>query len=345
MQESRRFDQGLAVLGWAGLALLLYLVYLIVRPFLNPLGWAAVIAIVFHPVHARFAARWGPGRAAALTTLLVGIIIVVPLLLVMTAFVREAVAAFRGLEGGAEGSIAWIQNAWERLTDRIPGPRADVAAAVGDLARRVTLFLAAQSGLLLQNTAAFLADLFIAHFAAFFLLRDAPAILRLIRHLLPMDPEARDRILAKAHELVSITVTSSGIVAATQGLLGGLSFAALGIGAPVFWGVVMGFLCLMPFGAWVVWLPTAVALWVNGSPGRALALAALGFGIVSGVDNVLRPALLAGRTQMNGLLVFVSLLGGLAAFGALGLVLGPVVVAGVQAIVTAYTERPRSETA
>lgn len=107
----------------------------------------------------------------------------------------------------------------------------------------------------------------------------------------------------------------------------------------------MGFLCLMPFGAWVVWLPASLALWVNGSPGRALLLAVLGFGIVSGVDNVLRPVLLAGRTQMNGLLVFVSLLGGLAAFGALGLVLGPVVVASVQALLGAYLDRPRRSVA
>lgn len=345
MPESRRYGRVLVVLSWAGLALLLYLLYLILKPFLNPLGWAAVIAIVFHPVHERFARRWGPGRAAGLTTALVAVIVVVPMLLVMTAFVREAVSAFRGLEGGTEGSIAWLQSAWSRVTERIPGPRADVAAAVGDLARRVGVFLAAQSGLLLQNTASFVVDLFIAHFAAFFFLRDAPAIVRAIRLLIPFEPPERERALTNVTELVKTTVTSSGIVAATQGLLGGLVFALVGIGAPVFWGVVMGFLCLMPFGAWVVWLPASLALWANGSPGRALLLAALGFGIVSSVDNVLRPVLLAGRTQMNGLLVFVSLLGGIAAFGALGLVLGPVVVASVQALLGAYLERPRRSVA
>jgi predicted PurR-regulated permease PerM len=228
------------------------------------------------------------------------------------------------------------------VTERIPAPRADVAAAVADLARRAALFLAAQSGLVLQNTAAFLLDLFLAHFAAFFILRDSPAIMRLVRRLLPFEPTNRERMIARTRDLVSITITSSGIVAATQGLLGGLSFAILGIGAPIFWGVVMGFFCLMPFGAWVVWLPAAAALWLNGSPGRALVLAALGLGIVSGVDNVLRPVLLSGRTQLNGLLVFISLLGGLAAFGALGLVLGPILVASTQALITAYLDTPEA---
>lgn len=341
MSDSRRYEQVVVVLSWAGLALLLYLVYLIIRPFLNPLAWATIIAIVFHPLHLRFARRWGASRAAAVTTALVAAIVVVPMMLVMTAFVREAVGAFRDLEvGAASGGIAWMQGAWGRLTERIPGPRADVAAAVADLVRRMALFLAAQSGHVLQNTAAFMVDLFIAHFAAFFILRDSPAIMRLVRRLLPLEPQNRERVIEQTRDLVSITIASSGIVAATQGVLGGLAFALLGLGAPIFWGVVMGFFCLMPFGAWVVWLPASVALWVNGSPGRALLLAALGVAVVSGVDNVLRPVLLAGRTQLNGLLVFVGLLGGLAAFGALGLVLGPILVASFQALITAYVGEP-----
>ena len=100
-------------------------------------------------------------------------------------------------------------------------------------------------------------------------------------------------------------------------------FAAVGIDAPVFWGVVMAWFCLLPLGAWVVWLPAAILLAASGSPGRAAVVALLGFGIVSAVDNFLRPMLLSGRTSMNGLLVFISLLGGMAAFGAIGLVLGP----------------------
>lgn len=343
MNDSRRFEQVVETLSWVGLALLLCLVYLIARPFLTPLAWAAIIAIVFHPLHLRFARRWGASRAAALTTALVAVIIVVPLLLVMMTFVREAVSAFRNLEDGATSAgVAWIQSAWARLTDRIPGPRADVAAAVGELARRAALLVASQSGLVLQNTATFVVDLFLAHFAAFFLLRDSAAVMRVVRRLLPFEPATREKMIAQTHELVSITITSSGIVAVTQGVLGGLVFAMLGLGAPLFWGVVMGFFCLMPFGAWVVWLPAAVGLWLNGSPGRALALAVLGFGIVSGVDNVLRPVLLSGRTQMNGLLVFISLLGGLAAFGVLGLVLGPLLVASAQALLTAYLHETES---
>ena len=89
----------------------------------------------------------------------------------------------------------------------------------------------------------------------------------------------------------------------------GLAFWALGFSAPVFWGVVMGLFCLLPLGAWIVWGPAALWLILGGDLVRGLVLAAIGIGLVSAVDNFLRPILLSGRSQMNGLLLFVSLLG------------------------------------
>jgi Ca2+-transporting ATPase len=103
----------------------------------------------------------------------------------------------------------------------------------------------------------------------------------------------------------------------------------------------MAFFCLLPLGAWLVWFPAAIVLAAAGDFWRALVVAGVGFGVVSAVDNVLRPMLLSGRTRMNGLLVFVSLLGGVAAFGALGLVLGPVVLATATSVITVYAESRR----
>jgi predicted PurR-regulated permease PerM len=159
-----------------------------------------------------------------------------------------------------------------------------------------------------------------------------------------MEESARERLLSQIRALVSVSVTSAGIVAGVQGLLGGLVLAAVGIEAPVFWGVVMGFCCLLPLGAWVVWLPAAIYLWANGFVIRAIILVALGLGIVSAVDNVLRPMLLSERTSLNGLLIFVALLGGLGAFGALGLVLGPLLVAVLLALLTSYVDSSERST-
>lgn len=325
-------DRLAGALSLAALAGLLYLLFLVVQPFLAPLGWAAVLAIVFYPMHERLERRWGAGRGAAATTVAATLLVIGPMLLVTVAFVREAMDAAADLQNAfTEGRLAWIERAWQSLEQRV-----DLAALVTDAARRAAMLLAAQSGSVLRNVAGFVFTLIVALFATFFLLRDSRAIMAAVRRLLPLDEPVRERLISQTRELVSVSVTSSAIVAAVQGVLGGIVFAAVGIDAAVFWGVVMAFFCLVPLGAWVVWLPAAVLLAAAGSIGRAVIVAGLGFGIVSSVDNVLRPALLSGGTRMNGLLILIALLGGVRVFGVLGLVLGPILVAAALALLNTY---------
>ena len=99
-----------------------------------------------------------------------------------------------------------------------------------------------------------------------------------------------EELITRTRNIISAVVTSSGLVAATQGLLGGIAFAIVGIEAPVFWGVLMAFLCLLPLGAAVIWLPASILLAMSGSTTRALILAGLGAGVVSMVDNVYGPS-------------------------------------------------------
>jgi predicted PurR-regulated permease PerM len=322
----------------SALVALLYLLFLVVQPFLPPLGWAAVLAIVFFPMHERLARRWGAAPSAAVTTVAAALLVVGPILLIMTAFVREAIDAATALQNAfAADRFAWVERAWESIEQRVPASqRVDLRALMTDSARRGALLLAAQSGSVVRNVAGFVLNLTVALFAAFFLLRDSPAIMAAVRHLLPFDEPMQERLIAQTRTLVSMSVTSSGIIAAVQGTLGGIVFAVVGIDAAVFWGVVMGFFCLVPLGAWVVWLPAAVLLAIGGSTGRALIVAALGVGIVSAVDNVLRPMLLSGGTKMNGLLILIALLGGVRVFGVLGLILGPILVATAVALLQTY---------
>jgi predicted PurR-regulated permease PerM len=340
MSQQRGGDQLRTALAWGGLALVLYLVYLVVRPFLIPLAWGAVLAIVFYPVHSALERRMSPGKAAAVSTLAATLILIVPTLLVMTAFIREALSAGEGVQHAfAEGRLASVERLWTSLESRVALARGvDLAALAADAMQRVGAFAVAQSGSLLRGAATSLFDLGLALFATFFLLRDSPTVLRAIRRLLPMEEADREQLIRRTRDLVSVGVVSAVIVAAVQGLLGGLAFAAVGIGAPVFWGVIMAFFCLLPFGAWVIWLPAALLLALGGEMTRALILVALGAAIVSAADNVLRPMLLSGRTKMNGLVIFVSLLGGLSVFGLLGVVLGPIVVATALGLLTGYLD-------
>ena len=325
---------------YAAILLLAYLVYRLFEPFLAPLAWATVLVVFCHPWHVRLKARWGKTRAAAASTFIVTCAIIVPSLVLMTAFIQQGTLAIRNLEGAlSAGQLPRLQHAWAWAQERLLGQK---PSDLADLARQGTNwaagFLASQAGALVRNVVLWVVDFIITLFAMFFLFRDADGIMNVLRRTLPFEEPHRERMITEARDLVHATVTSSLVVAAAQGLLGGLTFAVLGIGAPVFWGIMMAFFALLPFGgAWVIWAPAAIWLIVAGEVGRGIVLGALGGGVVGTVDNFLRPALLSGRTQLNGLLVFISLLGGIIVFGLLGLVLGPIVVATATGLLRTYT--------
>jgi predicted PurR-regulated permease PerM len=325
---------------WASLILVMYLLFLVLQPFLVPLGWACVLSVLVYPAFARLSRRFGPGRAAAITTIAAAVVLIVPAIALTKTFVTEMVGLAQSLQASfANGQPSSIESLWKSTIARIPfAARLDLGSVALDGLRQAATFLTSQSGALLANIAVFLIDIVLALFATFFLLRDSDAIMRAVRRILPMSFEAREVFITRTADLIAAGVTSSVIVAGLQGLLGGLAFAVLGLSAPVFWGVVMGLACLLPFGAGVVWLPAALFLMATGSMTRGLVLIGLGVGVVSMVDNIVRPLLLSGRVQMNGLVILVSLLGGLNVFGLLGIVLGPLVVVTAISLVTAYVE-------
>jgi predicted PurR-regulated permease PerM len=263
----------------------------------------------------------------------------------LTAFIQESRSALTELDRDAlTNQLAVAEQAWGRIRGLIPGAAAtDLGTLLYEGIKRAGGFVAARIGGLLADLVVLLFQLFVTLFALFFFLRDADTIMREIRLALPFEDLRRERIIRQTRDLVYASIAAGLLIASLQGLAGGLVFAVLGLGAPVFWGVIMGFLALLPFvGTWIVWLPASVWLIATGQVVKGLTLAILGGVVVASIDNVLRPAILSGRTRMNGLLMFISLLGGVSVFGLLGLVLGPLVTAIVIVLFEAYTSSAES---
>ncbi|HLG56421.1 MAG TPA: AI-2E family transporter [Vicinamibacterales bacterium] len=324
-----------------GIVLLLGYVFLrMLTPFFAPLGWAAVLAIFVYPWHERVVPRYGNARAAALSTLVVTVLIVGPGLVILTTFVQESSAALSTLDRDAvAGQLAWLEQGWNRIRVLIPGAQSvDLRSLIENVFSRTGGFVATRVGGLLADIAVLLFQLVVTLIALFFFLRDADTIMLHIRGLLPFEDLRRERMIRQTRDLVYASIAAGLLIAALQGLAGGLVFALLGLGAPLFWGVMMGLLALLPFvGTWVVWMPAAIWLMATGQVIKGIVLAVLGGALVASIDNVLRPLILSGRTQMNGLLMFLSLLGGVSLFGLLGIVLGPLVSAIVTGLFEAYT--------
>ena len=318
-----------------------YLVFRVFQPFLAPLGWAAVFGVIFYSLNKRFERKWGRTQSAVLITLGVTLILIVPVLLVAAMFVREGIAAARDIQAAmAGGGFGWFSHAWGWLASRIAaeGVTVDLPGLVRQGASRAGEYMAAELGAVIRNIIVFLFELFVMLFALFYFLRDGDSMVDRFRHILPFEETMTERMLAEARELIFASVTTSLVIASVQGIICGGAFAIVGLGSPIFWGVVMGFLSLLPVvGAWPVWIPAMIWLFSTGHAGRAIILVAICGAMGATIDNILRPVLLGGRASLNGLLVFISVLGGIAVFGVLGVVLGPIVVATAVGILDVYS--------
>jgi predicted PurR-regulated permease PerM len=320
---------------------LAYLVFRVFQPFLVPLGWAAVFGVIFYSLNKRFERKWGRTQSAVLITLGVTLILIVPVLLLAAMFVREGIAAARNIQGAmAGGGYGWLSHAWGWLASRIAagGVTVDLPSLVRQGASQAGEYMATELGAVIRNIVLFLFELFVMLFALFYFLRDGDSMVDRFRRFLPFEETMTERMLAEARELIFASVTTSLVIASVQGIICGGAFAIVGLGSPIFWGVVMGFLSLLPVvGAWPVWIPAAIWLFSTGHSARALILIGICGALGATIDNILRPVLLGGRASLNGLLVFISVLGGIAVFGVLGVVLGPIVVATAVGILDVYS--------
>ncbi len=334
---NRRLQQ--EILSWILLGVLVYFLGRVVRPFLTALTWAAVLTIFLFPWHARLARRLRrPNAAALLSVLAVTFLLVGPATWLIPAFVSEALAAVR--------SVDWLPRVPEIVTQFLESlaiPSVDIESTVNAVVRDARGFLAEQSARFAGNVASWTFELIVMLFAMFYLFRDGPNVVRLLRDVSPIGGDSRDFMFRRVGELVAVTVSSGLAVALCQGLASGVIFWSLGIPTPLFWGVICGFLAFLPIiGPYLVWAPAGIGLLAAGETGRGIVLLLLGTFVISGIDNVLRPILIAGRSQLNGLLVLVSLMGGVQAFGLVGLVVGPLVIATAIGLLQGYRQGLRA---
>jgi predicted PurR-regulated permease PerM len=334
------------VVSYGVLLLLIYLVFRICEPFLSALAWAAILVTFFYPMHKRLAKGLSAVQASVISTLAVTILLIAPAIVLTTLFVRQAVSISRGVQHSiVEQHAPVIAKSWSWIAHHVPGmdPNADIFETLEQGIEKQAGFLAERLGTILKNIAAFIFDLFVMIFAMFYFFRDAGKILGAVRSILPFDAEHQEAMIIQIRELISASVTTSLVVAAIQGALGGLGFAIVGLPAPVFWGVAMGFFSLVPVvGSGLIFVPASLWLGFSGHWARAVLLLAICAGISTIVDNLLRPLLLGGRTELSGLVIFISVVGGVNLFGMLGLVLGPILVAIAAGVLSVYRESAES---
>jgi predicted PurR-regulated permease PerM len=322
----------------AAAGVVVYLCLLILRPFFDVVAWSTVLAIACYPLHERLVQRNGRVvRSAVITTLLIVLAVLVPLLFIGGVAVNQLVVIGDSLRQALldpDGISRRITAALAPLTQRVgidPDAIGAWASAHGSEwvagAGQYTMSAAAGAG------GAMLSFAFIA-IGTFLLLRHGEALVAKIPDLLPFERNRSEALLLRIRDVVHASMHGVVTIATIQGVLCGGMFWLLGIPAAALWGLVTVFASVVPFvGTAAVWVPGTVYLLAIGAWPKAIVLAIWGAAVVSSVDNFLRPRLVAGRVRLSGLGMFVSMLGGLKAFGALGIILGPVLFATAAGIV------------
>ncbi|MBD3893752.1 AI-2E family transporter [Hydrogenophaga sp.] len=317
------------------LAGLLLVGFVVMQPFLVALAWAAILSFVTWPLLLRVQARLGGHRAWAafvmtllLTLLLSGILLWMVLLLrgELTLALTELAAL---LEGGVQLPEAVLRLPWlgpwlQELVLEIGADQAAWGRYASTLAQQWAGSALRVAGDLGVNLMLFVVSLL----TCFFLFRDGDRLLEQLRNILRgLLGERVQSYFAAVGDTTRAVVYGILLAAITQGVMAGLGYWAAGVTAPAFWGATTALVALIPFGAPLIWGPIGIWLLLQGQIGAGIGLLLWGMLAVSWIDNLVRPLVISGVANIPFLLVLFGVLGGLAAFGLVGLFVGPVILA------------------
>lgn len=310
----------------------------ILLPFYGAVFWAVILAIIFAPVQRRLYNRVGHRQnLAALITLSICLLVaVLPVIFITGMLVQEGSTLYEQIESGELDIGSFVSGVkdllppalqtqlqrfgfddWEQIRERLSSG-----------ALQGSQFLATKAFSFGQGTFQFVLSFFLMLYLLFFLIRDGRELVIRIRLAIPLSDTQKRRLFSKFTRVVRATVKGNIVVAVTQGALGGIIFAILGIPSAVLWGVLMSFLSLLPaVGAGVIWVPVAVYFLMKGLIMQGVILTLYGVLVIGLVDNILRPILVGKDTKMPDYVVLISTLGGLSLFGLNGFVIGPLIAA------------------
>ncbi len=332
---------------WFSIAVVFVLFGKLILPFIVPMAWAVILAIMWSPVHRTLSKRVRPpGLAAALSTLAVALVIIAPATYISVLLVQEATGVYEKFSAESVSAtmdelgtrIDPIIRSWgQRLSGFVDLSSWDFRTIVTRVAGKANDWAGKYASSMATNIGKVILQFFLMLVTIYYFFKDGQVFKKALTESIPLSNSRSDELMAQITGVIKSAIFGSLVVAAIQGAIGGLLFAILGLPSPILWGGVMMFFALIPLlGAFVVYIPAALVLFTDGSPVKAGILLVVGIGVVSQIDNILRPLLMAGRTNLHPLLLFFSILGGVSAFGPVGLVAGPVIAALFVVILDVY---------
>ncbi len=328
------------VFGLSTAALLGIALFKIIEPFIGAILWSVLLAFLLFPVNRALRRVLRGSRAAAATGLTLGVILVLigPASFLAFAFTRQASDLIVRLQETAgkyhmvrlsdllrvpiiERIVQWAESVAPITTDQ-------VEAWFMNAAKTLLGLLVSSSGAVVVEALGTVIGLVMMIFLLFFFLRDGEEMVQRALVLVPMGAERQEHLIEHLSAVTRAVVFGSLLTALIQGTLVGIAFALVRLPSPVVFGALAVLAALVPLvGSTLVWAPGAAVLAFQGRWGAAIFVVLWGALVISAADNIIRPLFISGRAQITTLPVFLGLVGGLSAFGPIGMVVGPVIVA------------------
>lgn len=313
--------------------LLGYLLYRIINPFLISILWAVVLTIIFFPLYSLFVKYTKREYLAGLLTIIIAVIFILgPFTYFGILLGAELVQLSKLL---TEERLSAVKEAFHSLKIRAlfdfikdnlgiteEELTSEVMKTVNSLSREILTDITHS----LTNILGIAINFIMMLFALFFFLLKGPVYLGRLLEYLPFSEYEKKRLICLTKDIIISTVYGGIIVALVQALIGGISFWILGIPTPVIWGSAIAIASFIPIlGAFSVWGPIALYLFITGEILKGFIMVAIGGFIISTIDNVLKPAIIGSRTKMPTIVLFFTVLGGIKEFGLIGLIGGPLI--------------------
>ncbi|OZG71854.1 AI-2E family transporter [Hahella sp. CCB-MM4] len=309
---------------------------MMIMPFFSAIFWAAVLVILFSPLHRFLTSKLnqGPSVSALISLVASLLIVVIPVSLIVAMLGVELADLYQGIKSGDIPVQVWVDKlksaipVVQELAERFDIDLANINKQLSSAALAASKVFASQAVSVGQEYVNFLINFVLMLYLTFFFLRDGDSLIQLMIRALPLGDDRERHLLGKFAEVSRAVVKGNLVVATVQGALGGIIFGILGLPGAVLWGVVMVILSLLPaVGSALVWGPAAAFLLISGQYVSGIILVLFGIFVIGLVDNVLRPILVGRDTKMPDFMVLLSTLGGIGLFGLNGFVIGPILAA------------------
>ena len=317
------------------LSLLGYLSYQIISPFLVPIAWAIVFSVVFYPVYA-FITRYVKVKsiASSITVLLILLVIIAPITYMSFLLIDELQKVGDYTNSGGldvlRNTFEMMKESsyFEKFSSLIGESNMPTADQIVDNIKKLGRVLVANLSIKITNIISVAINFLFMIFTIFFLFKDGPGFLTRVKDYMPFSDEQKNRLATQVKDMIASTVYGGVVVAIIQGFLGGVAFYVIGIESPVLWGIAMSVMSFVPLlGTLSVWGPASIYLIAQGDYIHGISLILFGTFVISMVDNILKPLIIGSRTKMPTIVIFFTVLGGIKAFGIIGLIMGPLIMA------------------